>query len=130
MKNILKALQRLGFNLKYDEDKVSQLVDLQRTLQECCSSEKFENALSELNDVDFVTKQVVLEYAELLSSSNKEFNGQQEIRKKFKELTRYQNLSGVKEMRLTLVLVMVKLGKNLSYTTRCLSQAFRASFMD
>jgi predicted transcriptional regulator len=86
MKNVLNALQRLGFNLKYDEDKVSQLVDLQRDLQECCGAQKFEEALSELNDVDFVTKQMVLEYAELLSSSKKEFNEQQELKKKFKDL--------------------------------------------
>ena len=86
MKNVLKALQKLGFTLKYDEDKVSQLVGLQRALQECCGAQKFDDALSELNDVDFVTKQTVLEYAELLSSSNKEFNEQQEIRKKFKDL--------------------------------------------
>ena len=86
MKNVLNALQRLGFNLKYDEDIVSQLVDLQRALQECCGAQKFEEALSELNDVDFVTKQMVLEYAELLSSSKKEFNEQQELKKKFKDL--------------------------------------------
>ena len=86
MKNVLNALQRLGFNLKYDEDNISKLVDLQRALQESYGAQKFEEALSELNDVDFVTKQMVLEYAELLSSSNKEFNEQLELRKKFKDL--------------------------------------------
>jgi len=86
IKNVLKALQRLGYNLEYDEEKVSQLVDLQKALQECFNAKKIDDALSEMNDVDFVTKQTVLEYAELLSCSNKEFNKQQEIRKKFKDL--------------------------------------------
>jgi len=83
---ILNALKRLGFNLEFDENKVSQLIDLHRELQECCGSGKFEDSIADLNDVDFLTKQTVQEYAETLSMSNKEFAKQQELKKKFRDL--------------------------------------------
>ncbi len=84
---ILNALKKLGFNLKFDEDKVSQLTDLQTNLDECCnSSGKFEDAVSKLDDVDFLTKQKVQEYAETLAMTEEEFAKRQEINKKFRDL--------------------------------------------
>jgi hypothetical protein len=83
---VLNALKRLGFNLEFDDNKISQLVDVQRELGECCSSGKFENAIADLDDVDFLTKQTVQEYAETLSMSDKEFAEQHENKKKFRNL--------------------------------------------
>jgi len=82
---ILSALKKLGFNLEYDESKVSQLIDLWTELEDCCkSSGKFEDAVAELDDVDFLTKQMVQEYAETLAMSDAEFTKQQKIRGKFR----------------------------------------------
>ena len=83
---VLSALKRLGFNLEFDDKKIIQLVDVQRALDECCSSGKFEDAISDLDDVDFLTKQTVQEYAETLSMSDKEFAEQHENKKKFRNL--------------------------------------------
>jgi len=83
---VLNALKRLGFNLEFDENKISQLIEVWSELDECCGSEKFEDAISNLDDVDFLTKQTVSEYAETLSMSEEEFVRQQELRKKFRDL--------------------------------------------
>ncbi len=86
MVNVLNALKRLGFQVEFDESRISELVDVQAELDECCGSGKFENAVLELEDVDFLTKQIVVDYAETLSMSNEDFARQQETRKKFRDL--------------------------------------------
>jgi len=82
----LKALKTLGFRVEYDDKAISQLVDIQIGLEECCKSGEFEDKISELDDVDFLTKQMVLEYAEILSMCDKDFIKQQELKKRFREL--------------------------------------------
>jgi DNA-binding transcriptional ArsR family regulator len=86
VRTVLNALKRLGFNLEFDENQVSQLIDVSSKLEEYKGSEKFEDAISNLNDVDFLTKQTVQKYAETLSISDEEFVRQQELRKKFRDL--------------------------------------------
>ena len=86
MKTILNALQRLGFDMEYDDGKISDLVEIQSNLHECCSSDKFGEAISELDNVDFLTKQEVREYAEILSMSDEEYDEQNDLRKKFRDL--------------------------------------------
>lgn len=86
MVNVLNALKKLGFQVEFDENKISKLVNVQAELDECCGSGKVESAVSELEDVDFLTKQIVVDYAETLSMSNEEFARQQEIKKKFRNL--------------------------------------------
>jgi len=86
MKTVLSALQRIGFDLRFDENKVSELVELQRGLKECSYMGKFEDAIAELDDIDFFAKQTAQEYAETLSMSEKEFVEQQEAKRKFRDL--------------------------------------------
>ncbi|MDH5439790.1 MAG: hypothetical protein OEY31_04225, partial [Candidatus Bathyarchaeota archaeon] len=76
----------LGFSLEYDENRISQLLDAQRRLKECCGFGKFEDAIADLEDVDFITKQTVQEYAEILSMSDENFTEQQDLNKKFRSL--------------------------------------------
>jgi len=84
---ILNALKKLGFKIEYDDKRVAQLINLWTDLNECCAnSGKYEDAIAELEDVDFVTKQAVQEYAEILSMSDEEFAKQQKIKSKFREL--------------------------------------------
>jgi DNA-binding transcriptional ArsR family regulator len=83
---VLNALKTLGFNIEYDEKVISRLVEIQVGLEKCCSSGEFEDKISELDDVDFLTKQTVLEYAETLSMCDKDFDKQQELKKKFREV--------------------------------------------
>ena len=86
MKTVLSALQRIGFDLRFDENNVSELVELQRGLKECSYMGKFEDAIAELDDIDFFAKQTAQEYAETLSMSEKEFVEQQEAKRKFRDL--------------------------------------------
>lgn len=85
---ILNALKKLGFKVEFDENKISQLADLQTELDECCGSGKYEDAIVELDDVAFPIKPLILEYAETISMSDKEYTRQQEIRKRFRDLLR------------------------------------------
>lgn len=84
----LHALKKLGFNLEIDDDKISQLVDLQVELEHDCCSSNFEDEISELDDVDFLTKQTVQKWAQTLSMSDEEFVRQQLITKKVSDLLR------------------------------------------
>jgi DNA-binding transcriptional ArsR family regulator len=86
VRTVLDALKKLGFNLEFDEHKITQLIDVISKIDDCCGSGKFEDAVSELDGVDLLTKQTVREYAETLSISNDEFAKQQEIKKKFRDL--------------------------------------------
>lgn len=86
LKTALNALQKIGFNLELNEETVSQLAELKRDLKACCSSDEYSDAVAELDDVDFVTKQTVQEYAEILSMPDDEFIKQQELNKKFRDL--------------------------------------------
>ncbi len=85
---VLNALKKLGFNIEFDEQKISQLVDIQTELEECYDSGKFEDMISQLDEVDFLTKQMVQKYAETLSMADKDFTKEQELDKKFKNLLR------------------------------------------
>jgi DNA-binding transcriptional ArsR family regulator len=86
VRTVLNALKKLGFNLEFDENQISQLIDVWSKLDEYKGSEKFEDAIADLNDVDFLTKQTVQKYAEIVSMSDKEFSKQQELKKKFRDL--------------------------------------------
>ncbi len=86
MKTVLTALTNLGFPLTFNQSELAQLVQIQRELKEASSSEPFEDAIAELDDVDFLTKQVVKEYAETLSMSDDTFLKQQRLQKEFRDL--------------------------------------------
>jgi predicted transcriptional regulator len=81
---ILNTLKKLGFEIEISEDKLTQLVDVQAELDNCCSSGKFDDAVSQLEDIDFLTKPIIVEYAETLSMSDEEFTRQQDIRNKLR----------------------------------------------
>ena len=83
---LLNALKRLGFEIEFDENKISQLIDLRSNLDAFDKSGKFEDAISDLNDVDLFAKQAVQKYAETLSMSDEEFVRQQKLEKKFRDL--------------------------------------------
>ena len=86
MEAALKGLTRLGFKLKYDKKVISELVDLLIELEDCCGSKEIEDAVSKLEDLDFLTQKDVQEYASILSMSNEELTSRNEIRKKFIKL--------------------------------------------
>jgi len=86
MTTVLNALKKLGFKLEFGDKEISRLADVYREVEGGHSSEKFEDAIADLDDVDFLTKQTVQKYAETISMSDKEFARQQENEKKFRDL--------------------------------------------
>lgn len=83
---ILEALKKLGFKLEYSEDKISQLVDARAKIEKCCTAGKFEDAIANLEDLDFISKLTVQEYADVLSMSDEEYAKQEEMKKKLRDL--------------------------------------------
>jgi hypothetical protein len=65
---------------------ISELVKLMMEQKDCCGGKEYEDAISKLEDLDFLTKQNVQEYAGILSMSDEEFATRDEFRKKFQEL--------------------------------------------
>jgi hypothetical protein len=90
VQTVLKALKKLGHKIEYDEKAVSKLVDLKmhekEHLEKCCDSSELEDAIAELDDVDFLTKQMVQKYAETLAMSDEDFERQQKSGREFRAL--------------------------------------------
>jgi DNA-binding transcriptional ArsR family regulator len=83
---VLGALKKIGFNIDTDEKIVAQLMEIDLKKDECCPMGKYEEKISELDDVDFNLKQAVAEYAEIMSASDEDFAKQQQLRKKTREI--------------------------------------------
>ncbi len=86
---VLKAMNKMGFTLEFDENKISQLVDLRVRLDECCGAktyEKFEDKIWNSNELDLPMKMIAGEFAGTLWMSDEEFAKQQETRKKIRTL--------------------------------------------
>jgi DNA-binding transcriptional ArsR family regulator len=84
----LKALTQIGFKLKYDQKVISQLVKLMMEQKDCCGVKEYEDAISNIKDLDFFAKQDAQEYAGILSMSDEDFVTRDELRRKFRELLR------------------------------------------
>lgn len=81
----LNALKKLGFKLEFEEGKVSQIVDVRTEIDKGCCPPKLEDEISNLDDLDFPTKLLVNEYADILSMSNEEFTRQEGLRKRLRD---------------------------------------------
>ena len=85
MATILKALKKVGFKIEFNEKTVAQLSGLQVELDSCCRGAAFDEAISNLDDVDYIAKMYVEEYAHLLAMTDKEFAEQQVVEKKLRD---------------------------------------------
>ena len=83
---ILAALKRIGFELEYDDAKISELADSWQKIKDCCDAAGIEDAVAKLDDIDFLTQQTLMEFAQILSMSDKEFEEQQENKQAFRRL--------------------------------------------
>ena len=85
VKLTLDALKKLGYNITYDEKSVSNIADLSMQLEDCCIGKELEEAVTNLEDTDFFTKQDVQEYASLLTMTDAELAKQDKIRREFRK---------------------------------------------
>ena len=84
---VLKALNKLGLTLEFDEKKISQLADLRAGLEWPCNAlGKFEEEIWNMEDLDLQMRTIAAEVAGTLLMSDKEFTRQQENRKKLRDL--------------------------------------------
>jgi DNA-binding transcriptional ArsR family regulator len=84
----LMALKKIGFKIQYDEKTVSQIAKLQMDMAEFLNTEKNEEALAKLDDVDPLTRMEAQEYASILSASDEELAKRDVIRNKLWDLIR------------------------------------------
>jgi DNA-binding transcriptional ArsR family regulator len=84
---VLNGLNKIGFNLEFDKNKISQMTDLRAEVEEpCVACEKYEDDIWNMEDLDLPMRMLAAEFAGTLLMSDKEFNKQQEIRRKIRDL--------------------------------------------
>jgi hypothetical protein len=82
----LNVLNKLGFKLEFDENKVSQLVDVIAELQACSGDEKLEDKIFEMDELDYLVKGTATELASTLTMSDEEIAKQEKVRKKLRNV--------------------------------------------
>jgi predicted transcriptional regulator len=86
VETVVNAVNRLGFNLKYDDNTAQEIVDVENKESALMDTERFNEAISKLDDVDFISKQKTVEIAMTLSLSDKEFEEKMASERKVREL--------------------------------------------
>jgi len=87
-RDALKALSKLGFNMKVDDETVSKVVELERRMEAGSAEHEWIEKIDKLEDVDFFTKQSLSKYAALLSMSDEQFEELQSLEEEFRDLLR------------------------------------------
>jgi DNA-binding transcriptional ArsR family regulator len=82
---VLNALKKLGFKLEYDDKKVDELVDLQAQWKESYYDTMHEEEIAKMDDIDNLTKQMVSEYAGIVSRSEADHKRGEEIGNKIRK---------------------------------------------
>ncbi len=88
VKSILEALKQIGYKIEYNQQKIDELAELSIELEDCCACKGNEEAIANLEDVDYFTKQDVREYAGYLSMTDQEMAHHNQVLKRFTELLR------------------------------------------
>lgn len=86
VKTIVDALNRLQFNLKYDDSIAQEIVDTENKASSFSDTEKLDEDISKLDDVDFLSKQHAVEIGKILSLSEEEFEEKMACERKIREL--------------------------------------------
>ncbi len=96
VRQALESLPRLGIDVEFDDQTISELVDLQTRIDSLGSDKEFEARSAELEDVDFLVKQSVGKYARRMTMSDKEFEEFMRLTREFRNLLRSKLLKEVK----------------------------------
>ena len=81
VKSCFEGLEKLGMKVNCPQARIKELVKLHKKMEECCTMKDWSDKISDLG-LDFLTQQVVLEYASLVSMSEKQFDDTETDRKK------------------------------------------------
>ncbi len=96
VRQALESLPRLGIDVEFDDQTISELVDLQTRIDSLGSDKEFEARSAELEDVDFLVKQSVGKYARRMTMSDKEFEEFMRLTREFRNVLRSKLLKEVK----------------------------------
>jgi DNA-binding transcriptional ArsR family regulator len=100
----VENLNKLGFNLQYNEMTADKIVDAENKLNKSWKNDEFADKVSKFEDVDFLSQQHIAETAQNLSLSDEEFNERLANERKVREL--YLSMSRLSKKKQELVSVV------------------------
>jgi DNA-binding transcriptional ArsR family regulator len=75
VKEAMDGLKKLGMKVNCMPEKMSEVLKIVKEMKDPFVREEWADRISTLEDVDFLARQAVFEYANLLSMSDKDFEG-------------------------------------------------------
>ncbi len=86
MLDVLRGLRKIGFKVEISDEIASKLVDYETKMIKYKSAEKLKDAIIKLEkDMDFMTLEMVKQYADTMLMSEEEFEKRQKLGKKFRQ---------------------------------------------
>ncbi len=85
----IQALPKLGLGAEIDSETVTKIVGLARKMDQAWKGKLAQDVsekVAEMEDIDYFTKQLVIEYAQVLSMSDKQFDEMQRHQRELREL--------------------------------------------
>ena len=86
VKTIVGALNKIGFTMEYSDGIAQEIVDIENKVSQLYDTEQLDDAVSKLDDVDFVSKERTIDIASILSLSKEEFEERIASERKVREL--------------------------------------------
>jgi len=91
-RDALNQLDRLGIRVKVDDKTVAKAVEIEKQMDKIGEQGEWTDKIAELEDVDFMVKQVLVHYAKVLSMSDRDFEEYLRSQKDLRDLLRSQTV--------------------------------------
>src|SRR3989304_3062432 len=72
-RDALEGLAKLGFHVAKDEATARKIVDPDRKLEECGEKDEWMDKITEIEDIDFFTRQHLSHYVKMIAMTDEEF---------------------------------------------------------
>jgi len=84
----LSALSKLGLDVQIDDETITRIVELTKRLESVGYKAKTElqEKIADLENVDFLTKQAIVKYVQLLTMSDKQFDDMLDLERELRTL--------------------------------------------
>ncbi len=81
----LRSLARIGVHVRTDPEAVAKVVELEQRAEELGAKAELTDRVSELEDIDFLTRQGIAHFAKMLNMSDKDFEEYLRLQKEIRE---------------------------------------------
>jgi hypothetical protein len=88
VREMLEALKKMGFKIKYTDSQLAKLVNLVYDSHDTANLEKYEDFITGMDDLSYVTKLYLEECVLILSSTDKELAQRLEYQRELGDLLR------------------------------------------